>query len=85
MDSLLFFGVDQYIFKTGEKMKTQGRVQGTSTKSTVSVWSYLKNSLTCSSVWLKKQSNFLAPVAQLDRVPDYESVGRRFESCRARQ
>src|SRR6056297_2535272 len=25
-----------------------------------------------------------APVAQLDRVPDYESVGRRFESCRAR-
>ena len=25
-----------------------------------------------------------APVAQLDRVPDYESVGRKFESCRAR-
>lgn len=25
-----------------------------------------------------------APVAQLDRVPDFESVGRRFESCRAR-
>jgi hypothetical protein len=25
-----------------------------------------------------------APVAQLDRVPDYESVGRRFESCQAR-
>ena len=24
-----------------------------------------------------------APVAQLDRVPDYESVGRKFESCRA--
>ena len=24
-----------------------------------------------------------APVAQLDRVPDFESVGRRFESCRA--
>ena len=24
-----------------------------------------------------------APVAQLDRVPDYESVGRMFESCRA--
>ena len=24
-----------------------------------------------------------APVAQLDRVTDYESVGRRFESCRA--
>ena len=23
-----------------------------------------------------------APVAQLDRVTDYESVGRRFESCR---
>ena len=23
-------------------------------------------------------------VAQLDRVPDFESVGRRFESCRAR-
>ena len=26
-----------------------------------------------------------APVAQLDRVPDYESGGRRFESSRARQ
>jgi hypothetical protein len=26
-----------------------------------------------------------APVAQMDRAPDYESVGRRFESCRARQ
>ena len=25
-----------------------------------------------------------APVAQLDRVPDYESGGRTFESCRAR-
>ena len=24
-----------------------------------------------------------APVAQLDRAPDFESVGRRFESCRA--
>ena len=28
---------------------------------------------------------FFAPVAQLDRVPDFESVGRRFESCRAHQ
>ncbi len=27
----------------------------------------------------------LAPVAQMDRVPDYESVGRGFESLRARQ
>jgi hypothetical protein len=27
--------------------------------------------------------DFSAPVAQLDRVPDFESVGRRFESCRA--
>ena len=26
-----------------------------------------------------------APVAQLDRVADFESVGRRFESYRARQ
>ena len=26
-----------------------------------------------------------APVAQLDRVPDYESGGRTFESYRARQ
>ncbi len=25
-----------------------------------------------------------APVAQLDRVSDYESGGRRFESCQAR-
>lgn len=28
---------------------------------------------------------FLAPVAQLDRAPDFESVGRGFESLRARQ
>ena len=26
-----------------------------------------------------------APVAQMDRAPDFESVGRRFESCRAYQ
>lgn len=26
-----------------------------------------------------------APVAQLDRVTDYESVGHEFESCLARQ
>ena len=25
-----------------------------------------------------------APVAQLDRAPGFEPVGRRFESCRAR-
>ena len=25
-----------------------------------------------------------APVVQLDRIPDFESVGRRFESCQAR-
>ena len=34
-------------------------------------------------VGLRKLST--APVAQLDRVPDYESGGYRFESCRARQ
>src|SRR5215470_13875235 len=28
---------------------------------------------------------YRAPVAQLDRAPDYESGGRRFESFRARQ
>ena len=26
-----------------------------------------------------------APVAQLDRVPDFESVGCRFKSCRGRR
>jgi hypothetical protein len=26
----------------------------------------------------------MAPVAQLDRAPGFEPVGRRFESCRAR-
>jgi hypothetical protein len=26
-----------------------------------------------------------APVAQLDRASDFESAGRRFDSCRARQ
>jgi hypothetical protein len=29
-------------------------------------------------------SDCLAPVAQLDRAPDFESVGRGFESLRAR-
>ncbi len=28
--------------------------------------------------------HYYAPVAQLDRVPDYESGGYRFDSCRAR-
>ena len=32
---------------------------------------------------IRLQAN--APVAQLDRAPDFESVGRRFEPCRARQ
>jgi hypothetical protein len=31
------------------------------------------------------KSHFVAPIAQLDRVTDYESVGRKFESCWARQ
>ena len=31
-----------------------------------------------------KNSKFNAPVAQLDRAPGFEPVGRRFESCRAR-
>ena len=30
-------------------------------------------------------THICAPIAQLDRVPDYESVGRRFESYWARQ
>ena len=36
-------------------------------------------------VWLHGMMHVRAPVAQLDRAPDFESVGRRFESCRARQ
>jgi len=32
----------------------------------------------------KNPQNSLAPVAQLDRVPDFESEGCRFEPCRAR-
>ena len=31
------------------------------------------------------KKNHLAPVAQLDRVPGYEPVGREFESLRAHQ
>jgi hypothetical protein len=30
------------------------------------------------------KKNQIAPVAQLDRAPGFEPVGRRFESCRAR-
>ena len=31
-----------------------------------------------------EEINNLAPVAQLDRAPAFEAVGRRFEPCRAR-
>ncbi len=37
-------------------------------------------------VYCRRKRNriyFYAPVAQLDRATDYESVGRRFESCQA--
>src|SRR5579863_446564 len=34
---------------------------------------------------LRRSSSGLAPVAQLDRAPDYESGGQEFESLRARQ
>jgi hypothetical protein len=37
-----------------------------------------------SGVPRRLSSNLAAPVAQLDRAPDYESGGRRFESFRAR-
>src|SRR5262249_19050529 len=33
----------------------------------------------------KKMESWWAPVAQLDRAPDYESGGRGFESCPVRQ
>ena len=34
---------------------------------------------------LDRGSRLIAPVAQLERAPGFEPVGRRFESCRARQ
>ena len=34
---------------------------------------------------LKFRRRYQAPVAQLDRAPDYESGGQEFESLRARQ
>ena len=40
------------------------------------------NTLSVRYACMKK--NFYAPVAQLDRAPGFEPVGRRFESCRAR-
>ena len=50
------------------------------------IWFYLKGHMGFTNsthiVSLKNKLNN-APVAQLDRVPDFESVGRRFESCRA--
>lgn len=33
----------------------------------------------------KQSNNKLAPVAQLDRVSDSDSEGRKFESCRVYQ
>ena len=44
------------------------------------LWYYIK-ALICVSAEL----NRYALVAQLDRVPGYEPVGRRFESCQAYQ
>jgi hypothetical protein len=37
------------------------------------------------SIDFEYQRPCAAPVAQLDRVPDSESGGHRFESCRVRQ
>ncbi len=42
--------------------------------------SYIENKPTLSYIEL---ASIGAPVAQLDRASDYESEGRRFESCRA--
>ena len=38
----------------------------------------------CGKLLYYRDLGFLAPVAQLDRVADFESEGCRFESCRAR-
>ena len=49
--------------------------------SRIKIWVWHRN-------WTKGgvfQRFKFAPVAQLDRAPDFESVGRRFESCRAYQ
>ena len=35
-----------------------------------------------SNLVVRFKIKYYAPVAQLDRVPDYESGGCRFESCR---
>ncbi len=34
---------------------------------------------------LDKGSRLIAPVAQLERAPGFEPVGRRFEPCQAHQ
>ncbi len=39
----------------------------------------------CGNILLAVKTNRYAPVAQLDRVSDYESEGREFESLPARQ
>ena len=39
----------------------------------------------CAIIGKVFERNTFAPVAQLDRVPGYEPVGREFESLRARQ
>ena len=46
--------------------------------------SYFSKKLLTRDPILARYIILLAPVAQLDRAPGFEPVGRRFESCRAR-
>ena len=43
---------------------------------------FKKNLGICKTVSRKLEFTLRAPVAQLDRVSDFESEGRKFESCR---
>ena len=67
--------------------RARGRVSQGSRRRTAGVVAWSSKRARCSSI--DSRSSFIltvrAPVAQLDRAPDFESVGRRFESCRARQ
>ena len=42
----------------------------------------VSSNLTVSAILGRRSLKFSADVAQLDRVLDYESSGRRFDSCR---
>jgi len=63
----------------------QGRQKGVTTGGYWQNTEVHSNALAATANSSKNEPYLKAPVAQLDRASDYESEGRKFESCRAHQ